>query len=768
MKVTRLIRLPRKSRCLVILVLVFAFQVASIMISRITHTNNDVLISLDNFDFNVARNFINKWLSPRQILLEDKLDNVLNQIDLRNPEYWKFDNSLSSSALEVTRSQVIGDQKILHYDPRFTLGFLLNHINKVYADHGTDLFAAFPFHWSDWVDLSILNQYILLESKPQCDFLYDPKQIRLQKKKFVMENHCVPDDSNDQLSIGYKVLQQGPKNKLDIKKIEAKSFLYTSYPPPVSVIFIAGDGIYEFPVTENTKLRSSHIFKAFIESSPEKIMFDPVQEYNKLTLTVPSIKYNNDSLDDLLLQSSNLRIELDESDFIYDPEKIVEDLKGKHLTRKQESYFESLQNSLSIESSKLEKHFQEVALIKLPLKSEQGSHYDWRFFNGFVSMSKQNDLDDVLEKKRIILHRLLRTWLQFTYKTNTITWIAHGSLLSWFWDGISFPWDSDIDVQMPISELDLFAQNFNNTLVVEDLNDGFGKFYIDCTSSITHREKGNGNNNIDARFIDVDSGFYIDITGLSLTSTQMSLRYKALINKAEVESLIKTLPPVSKWKNKKTREALELKRRYKLENEISKLYNCRNNHFYQFNELSPLRISLIEGTKTLIPNNFVKVLKLEYTRGMTLTQFNRHVYLPQLRLWIPFEVVYASLKEEIELINSRNARRPSRSKKITQLKIVKLMKEIDIDMIMKLVTSNTDILKEYYLTNEITKLHQVEMSNIETDSMTREFLEDIINTNYKPLRKDMFVYTKQVLNDGKLSNVFQDENELIDDLLNEK
>lgn len=53
-------------------------------------------------------------------------------------------------------------------------------------------------------------------------------------------------------------------------------------------------------------------------------------------------------------------------------------------------------------------------------------------------------------EQSLTLHRLIRTWLSFTRKTGITTWIAHGSLLSWYWNGIAFPWDNDIDVQVQL------------------------------------------------------------------------------------------------------------------------------------------------------------------------------------------------------------------------------------------------------------------------------------------------------------------------------
>lgn len=103
---------------------------------------------------------------------------------------------------------------------------------------------------------------------------------------------------------------------------------------------------------------------------------------------------------------------------------------------------------------------------------------------------------------------------------------------------MSFPWDMDDDVQMPIRDLYRLARDFNQTLVVENIGhdhiagdvmdsefNGMSTYFIDVTNSITHREKGNGNNNIDARFIDIQTGLYVDITGLSVSEERAPGRY---------------------------------------------------------------------------------------------------------------------------------------------------------------------------------------------------------------------------------------------------
>ncbi|MCG8711191.1 LicD family protein, partial [Brenneria sp. 4F2] len=59
-----------------------------------------------------------------------------------------------------------------------------------------------------------------------------------------------------------------------------------------------------------------------------------------------------------------------------------------------------------------------------------------------------------------------------------------------------------------------------------DPREGNGKFLVDVGTSITVRTHGNDQNNIDARFVDIDSGLYVDITGLSVSSNPQRDNFK--------------------------------------------------------------------------------------------------------------------------------------------------------------------------------------------------------------------------------------------------
>jgi hypothetical protein len=218
------------------------------------------------------------------------------------------------------------------------------------------------------------------------------------------------------------------------------------------------------------------------------------------------------------------------------------------------------------------KHFFEVSLANDP--QAFGVHYDWRFFN-FVRHDREH---------KQIMHHLMRAWSQFAAQENILYWIAHGSLLGWYWDGISMPWDTDNDIQMPVQELDRFARMYNGTLVIEDETEGTGRYLIDVSPWYIERERGNGNNVIDARFIDVRSGIYIDITGLALVRD---------------------------------------------DNQV----NCKNNHVYPLSRLSPLRKSLYEGAPVYVPHDYESTLYQEYTKYRD-TEFRNWVFNRDLRMWV--------------------------------------------------------------------------------------------------------------------------------------
>jgi hypothetical protein len=210
------------------------------------------------------------------------------------------------------------------------------------------------------------------------------------------------------------------------------------------------------------------------------------------------------------------------------------------------------------------KYFQEAS------GSLELAHYDIRYFQGqAVSYEERGET----------LTHLVRSYLTLFSEMNIETWIAHGTLLGWWWNGKIMPFDFDLDTQVSASTLSYLADNLNMTMHNYTTNAPDGsvshrQYLLDVNPFHVERLTGNGQNLIDARWIDTHNGLFIDITGLS-------------------ETLPAQQPGV---------------------------WSCKNSHRYHTRDLYPLRETFFEDVPALVPYAFDKILTEEYTnRALTKT-----------------------------------------------------------------------------------------------------------------------------------------------------
>lgn len=253
-----------------------------------------------------------------------------------------------------------------------------------------------------------------------------------------------------------------------------------------------------------------------------------------------------------------------------DARKLQDETVAPDLEPGKRSHAVTLQQALAnVQQSS--KHFYEVPLRRDPLG--YGGHHDWRFFRGLTG---HND-------RLSSIHHAARAWSQFADAFGISYWFAHGSLLGWWWDGLTLPWDNDHDIQVPVLELDRLASVFNGSLLVTHTNEGTNMYYLDIGPWYVERAKGNGQNLIDARFIDVNKGTYIDITAVATTSSGSRV-------------------------------------------------SCKNNHQYDISELSPLRRTLFEGAASMVPKENKRLLLKEYKRFESPV-FQKWAFNDRIRLW---------------------------------------------------------------------------------------------------------------------------------------
>lgn len=552
------------------------------------------------------------------------------------------------------------------------------------------------------------------------------KNEALPVNQFCLNNSEVPHDFQDGNKVrpGFNVFQAPGKTTEDRSILIGTSYLYFAAPSPEQVLFLTKEGSYRVGTSARSKLLDNGIVEDYIKTTgSDKI--DVSKQFQKLQ---KSHKPKNENL------ISDFEVKLPPESFIFNHVNITNDFESRiwnedPLTQMELNYYKSLKASqFAVQNKSVTKYFHESRIIGSTL----GDHYDWRFTNGIQYGAYEQTL---------VLHRLVRTWLSFCRKQGINTWVAHGSLLSWYWNGMAFPWDEDIDVQVPIMDLHKLAMNFNQTLVVEDAEDGYGRYFVDCGTFITLREKGNGLNNIDARFIDVDTGLYIDITGLAVSNTGAPNSYKE-----------KYLPKgwIEKEHNR-TNTNLHLK-----------AYNCRNNHFYLHSELSPLIKTIVEGEVGYIPKKFTEILTTEYSHGLKTKIFKNHVFIPQLRLWIPHDDIYLFLQDrdkwnEVSKFSEMYKEAEDEEEKFNLKykineeetrafrKINSGIGEKDLDTIFDLTPDDIldflnkdDIFISFFTTYEFTQFHEEEIMRLVYSKPTSKLIDSA--PDFAPMKYEPFMY----------------------------
>lgn len=135
-----------------------------------------------------------------------------------------------------------------------------------------------------------------------------------------------------------------------------------------------------------------------------------------------------------------------------------------------------------------------------------------------------------------------------------------------------------MDTQVPDTTLAYLADHFNHTIVEYTTPDSpiIRQYLLDINPWSRQRERGQGHNIIDARWIDIQTGLYIDITGLS---------------------------------------------RLELEHHPD-IWQCKNFHKYRLIDLYPMRRTFFEGVPAKVPFAYDQVLREEYSeKAMTETKF---------------------------------------------------------------------------------------------------------------------------------------------------
>lgn len=217
-------------------------------------------------------------------------------------------------------------------------------------------------------------------------------------------------------------------------------------------------------------------------------------------------------------------------------------------------------------------------------ESTFNGHYDGRF--------AADALPD--DERRSHLTALIQTWLSSMHDLGMETWLAHGTLLGWYWNRKIMPWDSDLDVQISEKSMSHLADFYNMTIHHYKLpgGDEGRDFLLEINPRWEIASVDDKTNRIDGRWIDTSSGLYIDITTLRHNET------------AEAEG-------------------------------IQGAMMCKDLHRYMYEDIFPLRETTFEGAAAWIPFAYADVLTEEYgSESLSKTEFNDHTFDPNLQEWI--------------------------------------------------------------------------------------------------------------------------------------
>lgn len=630
-------------------------------------------------------------------------------------------------------------QKYHHHDPRISFSALMHSLTQ-----SSSAQEAIEFSWQDWVDLSALNPFLHQDTPASCESFinegfnyreftdYVNPDVTIQSGDDYPENFDGSDCLNnnqflktaigqyhqEQLLPGFNFQRWMKAKRTFMEKfIFAKSLVLSGLKKPNKIVFQTNSNdIIEFHTKDGKSMSNNGVMKKYFESlepnSDGKVQVDVTPLFDKFLK---------------LYKPKNAKPQL-QSDLQLNYEEFFLDVDYQPLTKEFKESIDFSQNENPLTAAK---YFHEVN-INFPKRyrghqlTEDGGHYDYRFFDGFSteipqSLFKQHSphrdpvnsyaypeneeasevflYDSSTKRKRIILSHLIHSLLTFTYNTNHPLILAHGSLLSWYFNGLAFPWDNDSDVQMPINTLMSFCDNYNQSMIFQNPEYGLGKYFLDCSSYLTHRTKANGNNNIDARFIDIDSGFFVDITALSVSSDILTnkdwSKLSPLLPKGSYDSYPKRKPKViNPSSNKKagSKDMIHLKyidkeaddsfangQRPELSDDLNDklpkfdstdvdidvifefhskagIVNCRNRHFYIYEYLKDLELTKFENAPIYIPKgDYIEtIIADEYTsNAIRKVSHDEYVFIEEFGIWVPAMDIFMACKE-----SSKNYRNP--------------------------------------------------------------------------------------------------------------
>lgn len=450
------------------------------------------------------------------------------------------------------------------------------------------------FRWADWIDTSPANAFIDAYDSLLAEYDNDPSELAK-----VVQERCkaqIFDGSDRQDPNLYAKERLKIFEQLEDIGICAAIFVHYYVPPPKQLVFETDFHYFSWPL-ENAMAETPRTVEGFA-----------------------SLYYNSDEVSALQIHDFAKKAPSDLSNF---PEKMREIFKSKNLNTDtitlQKQIEVSGRNFKRPDTKEILKELSDSGKLnegeKETLEFLEFSHdkvgdaekFHWDFPNqGFDKEARWHHYTFpwckqlVDSRERIMsIHHFVRSWFKLCEFAGAVSWFGYGNLIGWYRHSRNLPWDTDVDVVMPFQDLVILSERFNGSLVIENPELGDNVFWF-ATTPYFYQQKDT--QFIDARYIDLKTGFYIDVSAL--------------------------------WNSNEREPPDEFKRE-----DRSTIYHCKHYNWFSHKQLFPLRRTLYEGGQAYVPHDYESIMWFKYGKdSMESTNNYGHNWQSDIGVWVPNEI----------------------------------------------------------------------------------------------------------------------------------
>jgi hypothetical protein len=285
-------------------------------------------------------------------------------------------------------------------------------------------------------------------------------------------------------------------------------------------------------------------------------------------------------------------------------------------------------------------------------ESTFNSHYDGRFASSEVAF----------QERVWHLRLMLKAYTETMERIGVKTWIMHGCLLGWWWNGGLMPWDKDLDFLVeedgvkelgnwwnmtvhhfswqdlgldkneenrpqPLSEIgkesvgsfDAELEKRKRETWEQDVRRNGKRYLLEVNPNYVNTSTTDTFNHIDARWIDVSNGLYIDITTVHEAPTTFA------------SSSTTSFTPFSDEGEEVRTYTKYPKTHEDDEDDEGVLMYVKDTHAYLSTQLFPLRRSTLEGVPVYLPYSYESLLLEEYgPDALTESWYNGYAFTKSL------------------------------------------------------------------------------------------------------------------------------------------